>query len=122
MIESGFAFPTSTEPTLTTGLGAVMAASDTSLLLRHGREIGKADATLDLLHLPLVQPLLLASGFGRFFGEASRDDNDAVGVGDDHVVRKDRNPTAADRLLPSGQHQARSRGRSSDRSGPNGEP
>src|SRR5690242_20669549 len=120
MMLSGFALPISTEPTLTTGLGAVIRYSyrastmgsssrtrnvSALLILGHWRERGQTHAALDLLHLPFVETFLFQTGCGDLGREPGGQHDHAVHIGNDDVVGKHRNTTARDRLLPRNQHQ-----------------
>src|SRR3954454_8036742 len=75
-------------------------------------------ALLDLLHDPGLEPLLLGPGLRHLLDERLRNDDRAVAVRDDDVVREHRRAAAADRLLPADEGEARHRSRRRDAGAP----
>src|SRR5437667_1163053 len=109
------------------GHGSALFAGTTKLVFRSGLpfalrlvahprrfvgriEAGQICALLDLAHDPRFESFLLRTLLGDLLHERGRDHHSAVGIGDDDIAGKHRNPAAADRLLPSDEGEPDDRG------------
>ena len=79
------------------------------LIFGIGASSEERNTARDLLHLPRVEPFLLAVP-SPSTSTASPEGmtTDTIGIGDHDIVRKHRNAAAADWLLPSGKQHSRS--------------
>src|SRR5215831_10412517 len=75
-------------------------------------------AVLNLAEGPAFIQLMLGAFMRHELQQVLRDDDDAVIVGHDHVVRKDRAAAAPDRLLPANESEPVDRSRSGDARAP----